>query len=58
MRAPETVASRAVLAALALLAAASWACLGEIDIVATAEGRLIPASRVQKVQPREAGRDL
>ena len=56
MRAPETVASRAVLAALALLAAASWACLGEIDIVATAEGRLIPASRVQKVQPREAGR--
>jgi hemolysin D len=50
------VASRAVLAALALLAAASWACLGEIDIVATAEGRLIPASRVQKVQPREAGR--
>mgnify|MGYP006274555443 CR=1 FL=1 len=55
-RDPARRATRTLLAAFALLAAAAWASLGEIDIVATGEGRLIPASRVQKVQPQEAGR--
>jgi len=56
LTAGERTAPRAALGAVAMLAAAAWAGLAEIDIVATGEGRLIPASRVQKVQPQEAGR--
>lgn len=36
-------------AALALL----WACLGEIDVVATASGRIVPSGRSKIVQPSE-----
>lgn len=30
-----------------------WACFGHVNIVATAEGKIIPSSRVKKVQPIE-----
>lgn len=32
-----------------------WASLGRLDIVAVAQGRLVPATRVKIVQPAEAG---
>jgi membrane fusion protein, hemolysin D len=31
-----------------------WACLGSVDIVVSAEGRIIPSGRVKSVQAREA----
>ncbi|SEJ03647.1 hemolysin D [Azotobacter beijerinckii] len=36
-------------AALALL----WACLGEIDVVATASGKIVPSGRSKIIQPSE-----
>lgn len=30
-----------------------WACFGKVDIVATAEGKIIPSSRVKQIQPLE-----
>lgn len=36
-------------------AALVWACLGRIDIVATASGRIVPGGRTKVVQPLEAG---
>ena len=30
-----------------------WACLGEVNIVASAEGKIIPSSRVKQIQPLE-----
>ena len=35
--------------------ALTWATFGEMDIIATAQGRIIPSSRVKVVQPLEAG---
>lgn len=32
-----------------------WACVGEVDIIATAPGRIVPSGQVKVVQPREAG---
>ncbi len=32
-----------------------WACIGKLDMIATAEGRLIPATYVKIVQPSDAG---
>ena len=41
---------------LALLGAASaWASLGRLDVVAVAEGRLVPKSQLRIVQPSEGG---
>jgi len=41
---------------LALFAAlAVWACLGRLDVVAVAEGRLVPRSQLRIVQPAEGG---
>lgn len=36
-------------AALALL----WACLGQVDVVASASGRIVPSGRSKLIQPRE-----
>jgi hemolysin D len=36
-------------AALALL----WACVGEIDVVATAQGRIVPSGKSKVIQPNE-----
>lgn len=32
-----------------------WACVGEVDIVATAEGKIIPSGQVKQIQPYERG---
>jgi hemolysin D len=42
--------------ALLLLAALGWSLIGELDVVATGEGRVLPAARVKRIQPPEAGR--
>lgn len=42
--------------ALLLLGLLVWALVGRLDIVARAEGRLVPESRVQVVQPLDRGR--
>lgn len=31
----------------------AWACVGEVNIVASAEGKIIPSSRVKQIQPME-----
>ncbi|MDR1462728.1 MAG: biotin/lipoyl-binding protein [Azoarcus sp.] len=48
---------RVVLYAVALLFAIllAWAFLGQLDIIASAEGRLVPRSYVQIVQPADTG---
>ena len=35
--------------------ALAWACFGEVDIVATAQGKVIPSGRVKRIQPLEIG---
>ena len=35
--------------------ALAWACLGTVDIVATATGKIVPGGRTKLVQPLEAG---
>jgi hemolysin D len=35
--------------------ALAWACLGQIDIVASAPGKIIPSDRTKVVQPFETG---
>ncbi len=30
-----------------------WACVGEVDIVATAEGKIVPSGQVKQIQPYE-----
>src|SRR5437867_3926588 len=41
---------------LALFAAcAAWVALGRLDVVAVAEGRLVPRSQLKIVQPAEGG---
>ena len=41
--------------ALCLMALVIWALLGEVDVIASGEGRLIPTARVKRIQPVEAG---
>jgi len=50
-------ASRLILIALAslVLAALLWAAFGKLDVVAVAQGKLVPASHVKIVQPAEQG---
>ncbi|ACJ27822.1 Type I secretion membrane fusion protein, HlyD [Shewanella piezotolerans WP3] len=36
-----------------LVIAIVWACLGEVNIVASAEGKIIPSSKVKQIQPLE-----
>lgn len=40
---------------LSALAALAWACLAQVDMVAVAEGRVIPRARLQSVEAAEAG---
>jgi len=35
--------------------AVAWACLGSLDIVATAPGKIIPSGRTKVIQPFEIG---
>ncbi len=50
--AQRRVAGRALLCLLALVV---LAMLGEVDVIATGEGRVIPTSRVKRIQPVEPG---
>lgn len=54
---PPNPLGRAVLAALLILLAALilWAVLGQLDIVAVAEGKLVPQSYLKIVQPSDSG---
>lgn len=54
---PPSRMPRAVLYSVTLLMALAltWATLGHLDIVASAEGRLVPRSYVKLVQPADAG---
>lgn len=53
---PSPLGRRVLYVLLALLAALLlWAVLGRLDIVAVAEGKLVPASYVKIVQPAEGG---
>ncbi|MEW6648364.1 MAG: HlyD family type I secretion periplasmic adaptor subunit [Pseudomonadota bacterium] len=56
--APPSPMPRAVLWVLVALVAMllAWATLGQLDIVARADGKLLPTSRLQVVQPLEGGR--
>ena len=35
--------------------AVAWACLGKVDIIATAQGKIVPSGRVKVIQPLETG---
>jgi hemolysin D len=35
--------------------AVAWACIGELDVVATASGRIIPSGQIKVIQPLEIG---
>ncbi|MCP5160238.1 MAG: HlyD family type I secretion periplasmic adaptor subunit [Hahellaceae bacterium] len=41
---------------LLLVIAVVWACVGKIDIVAVAQGRIIPSGHSKQIQPLEAGK--
>ncbi|MDQ7251721.1 biotin/lipoyl-binding protein, partial [Dongia sedimenti] len=59
---PASPLGRAIALAIALFAAIAilWACIGEIDIVAVAQGKIVPTGRTKTVQapalnPGESG---
>ena len=54
---PPSPAGRATAGALCafFVVALGWSILGHVDIIATAEGRLVPVGKVKLVQPLEAG---
>jgi hemolysin D len=54
---PPSPLPRAVLYALLVLFAAmlAWAALGQLDVVAVAQGKLVPQSFLKIVQPAESG---
>ena len=53
---PSPLGRRMLWAALAFLAALlAWAVFGKLDIVAVAEGRLVPDTYLKIVQPADAG---
>src|SRR5690242_19130539 len=35
--------------------ALAWACIGEVDIIASAHGKIIPSGRTKVIQPFETG---
>ena len=54
---PPSPVGRAIAAAIALFfcLAVAWACLGEVDIIASAQGRIIPSGNIKLIQPFETG---
>src|SRR5260370_34336422 len=54
---PPSPIGRAIGATIiaAFVLALAWACLGTVDIVATAPGKLIPSGRSKVIQPFEIG---
>jgi hemolysin D len=57
METPPPPAARAI--ALTIIAfflvALLWSCLGHVDIIATAPGKIVPTGRTKVIQPLEAG---
>src|SRR6185437_15849300 len=43
-----------VLLAFVVIAIA-WSCLGHVDIIATAQGKVVPVGRIKVIQPLQAG---
>jgi hemolysin D len=54
---PASPAGRAIAVTIVLffVAAVAWACLGTVDIIATASGKIVPTGRSKIVQPFETG---
>jgi len=54
---PASPAGRAVAVLIVVFfaGAIAWACIGRVDIIATAQGKIIPTGRTKAVQPLEAG---
>jgi membrane fusion protein, hemolysin D len=54
---PVSAAGRLMMGILVVLVAVAigWACLGELDIVASANGRIIPSGQIKLIQPLEIG---
>jgi hemolysin D len=54
---PASPLGRAIGATLIafFLVALAWACLAKVDIIATAQGKVVPVGRTKTVQPLEAG---
>src|SRR5215472_5380794 len=54
---PVSPGGRIMMAAVGLLVLVSivWACIGKLDVVATATGKLIPTGKIKLIQPLEIG---
>src|SRR5919109_3905771 len=54
---PPSPVGRAIGFTIILIAviAIAWACIGKVDIVATASGRIVPAGKTKIVQPADTG---
>lgn len=54
---PPSPVGRAIIGSIVAFfsLAVSWAMVGEIDIVATAQGKIVPSGRVKVIQPLEIG---
>ncbi len=54
---PPRPAGRIIAACLMLFfaIALSWACIGSVDIIATAPGKIVPTGRTKVIQPLESG---
>ena len=54
---PPSPVGRAIIASIVVLfvIAIVWACVGQIDIVAVASGKVVPSDRVKVIQPLEIG---
>ncbi len=54
---PASPLGRALAVAIAafFVIAVAWAAFGRIDIIATAQGKIIPSERVKVIQPRDPG---
>jgi hemolysin D len=54
---PTSAAGRIMMGVVVTLVAVAvgWACVGQLDIVATANGRIIPSGQVKVIQPLQIG---
>jgi hemolysin D len=54
---PTSAAGRIMMGVIVLLLAIAiaWACFGQLDIVATATGRIIPSGQIKVIQPLQIG---
>ncbi len=54
---PASAIGRLMMGVIVILVvvAVAWACFGKVDIIAVANGRLIPAGEVKTIQPLELG---